>query len=85
MKFKGFWYDSLIICLVAGISAIFIAFTAFSDEAKLAIAECIAFLVVGAVFIYRAVTAKKRYKSMFFFIKITLLYLITKHQRIFLP
>lgn len=62
MKFKGFWYDSLIICLVAGISAIFIAFTAFSGEPKLAIAECIAFLVVGAVFIYRAVTAKKRYK-----------------------
>ncbi len=61
MKFKGFWYDSLIICLIAGISAAFIAITAYF-EPSLAIAECIAFLIVCAIVIYRAVTAKKRYK-----------------------
>lgn len=61
MKFKGFWYDSLIICLIAGISAAFIAITVFV-EPRLAIAECIAFLIVCAVVVYRAVTAKKRYK-----------------------
>ena len=61
MKFKGFWYDSLIICLVAGVSAIFIAMTVFADL-NLAIAEGIAFLLICAVFVYRALTAKKRYK-----------------------
>ena len=38
MKFKGFWYDSLLICLTAGISAVFIAMTVFV-EPRLAIAE----------------------------------------------
>lgn len=61
MKFKGFWYDSLIICLIAGISAAFIAATAFVNP-HLAIAECIAFLIVCVIVVYRAVTAKKRYK-----------------------
>ena len=61
MKFKGFWYDSLIICLIAGISAAFIAMTVFV-EPRLAIAECIAFLVVCVIVVYRAVTAKNRYK-----------------------
>ncbi len=62
MKFKGFWYDSLIICLIAGISAAFIAMTVFV-EPRLAIAECIAFLIVCVIVIYRAVTAKNRYKK----------------------
>lgn len=61
MKFKGFWYDSLIICLIAGVSAAFIAMTVFV-EPRLAIAECIAFLIVCVIVVYRAVTAKKRYK-----------------------
>ncbi len=61
MKFKGFWYDSLIICLIAGISAAFIAITVFV-EPRLAVAECIAFLFVCIIVVYRAVTAKKRYK-----------------------
>lgn len=61
MKFKGFWYDSLIICLIAGISAAFIAITAFF-EPSLAIAESIAFLVVCVIVFYRAITAKNRYK-----------------------
>lgn len=62
MKFKGFWYDSLIICLIAGISAAFIAMTVFV-EPRLAIAECIAFLIVCVIVVYRAVTAKNRYKK----------------------
>ena len=63
MKFKGFWYDSLIICIIAGVSAAFIAITAFvGQQHNLAIAECIAFLIICAVYVYRAVTAKKRYK-----------------------
>lgn len=61
MKFKGFWYDSLIICLIAGISAAFIAMTVFV-EPRLAIAECIAFMIVCVIVVYRAVTAKNRYK-----------------------
>ncbi len=61
MKFKGFWYDSLIICLIAGISAAFIAITVFV-EPRLAIAECVAFLIVCIIVVYRAVTAKKRFK-----------------------
>ncbi len=61
MKFKGFWYDSLIICLIAGISAAFIAITVFV-EPRLAVAECIAFLAICIIYVYRAVTAKKRFK-----------------------
>ena len=62
MKFRGFWYDSLIICLIAGVSAAFIAMTVFI-EPRLAIAECIAFLIVCVIVVYRAVTAKNRYKK----------------------
>lgn len=62
MKFKGFWYDSLIICLIAGISAAFIAMTVFV-EPRLAIAECIAFLIVCVIVVYRAITAKNRYNK----------------------
>ena len=61
MKFKGFWYDSLMICLTAGISAVFIAMTVFV-EPRLAIAECIAFLMVCVIAVYRAFSAKNRYK-----------------------
>ncbi|MBQ2848000.1 MAG: DHH family phosphoesterase [Clostridia bacterium] len=62
MKFKGFWYDSLIICLIAGIAAAFIAMTVFV-EPRLAIAESIAFLIVCVIVVYRAITAKNRYKK----------------------
>ncbi len=61
MKFKGFWYDSLMICLTAGISAVFIAVTAFI-EPRLAVAEGIAFLIVCVIAVYRALSAKNRYK-----------------------
>ncbi len=60
MKFKGFWYDSLVICLVSGFAAAFIAITVFVDP-RLAIAESVAFLIICAIVIYRAVTARKRY------------------------
>ncbi|MBQ2694138.1 MAG: DHH family phosphoesterase [Clostridia bacterium] len=61
MKFKGFWYDSLMICLTAGIAAVFIAMTAFV-EPRLAVAEGIAFLIVCVIAVYRALSAKNRYK-----------------------
>ncbi len=62
MKFKGFWYDSLMICLAAGFSAVFIAMTVFV-EPRLAIAEGIAFLIVCVIAVYRALSAKNRYKK----------------------
>lgn len=49
------------ICLTAGISAVFIAMTVFV-EPRLAIAECIAFLIVCVIAVYRALSAKNRYK-----------------------
>lgn len=61
MKFKGFWYDSLLICLTAGIAAVFITMTVFV-EPRLAIAECVAFLIVCVIAVYRALSAKNRYK-----------------------
>ncbi|MBQ8014691.1 MAG: hypothetical protein IJ264_00730, partial [Clostridia bacterium] len=61
MKFKGFWYDSLLISLTAGIAAVFVAMTAFV-EPKLAIAEGVAFLIVCIFAVYRALSAKNRYK-----------------------
>lgn len=61
MKFKGFWYDSLLISLAAGIAAVFVAMTAFV-EPKLAIAEGVAFLIVCVFAVYRALSAKNRYK-----------------------
>lgn len=61
MRFKGFWYDSLLICLTAGIAAVFITMTVFV-EPRLAIAECIAFLIVCVIAVYRALSAKNRYK-----------------------
>ena len=61
MKFKGFWYDSLMICLTAVIAAAFIAMTAFI-EPRLAVAEGIAFLLVCVIAVYRALSAKNRYK-----------------------
>ncbi len=61
MKFKGFWYDGLMISLTAVIAAAFVAMTAFV-EPRLAIAECIAFLIVCVIAVYRALSAKNRYK-----------------------
>lgn len=61
MKFKGFWYDGLMVSLAAGFSAVFIAMTAFV-EPRLAVAEGIAFLIVCVIAVYRALTAKNRYK-----------------------
>ena len=61
MKFKGFWYDGLLISLAAAVSAVFTVITVFV-EPRLAIAECIAFLIVCGIAVYRALSAKKRYK-----------------------
>lgn len=61
MKFKGFWYDGLLISLAAAVSAVFIVMTVFV-EPRLAIAEGIAFLIVCGIAVYRALSAKKRYK-----------------------
>ncbi len=61
MKFKGFWYDGLMIFMAAGISAVFIAMT-FFVEMRLAVAECIAFILVCIIAVYRALSAKNRYK-----------------------
>ena len=62
MKFKGFWYDSLLIFLTAGIAAVFIAMTFFFEK-RLAAAECLAFALVIVIAVYRAVSAKGRYKK----------------------
>lgn len=62
MKFKGFWYDSLLICLTAGLVAFFIAMTVFI-EPKFAIAECVVFLIVCIFSVCRALSAKTRYKK----------------------
>ena len=61
MKFKGFWYDGLLISLAAAVSAVFIVLTVFV-EPKLAITEGVVFLAVCAIAVYRALSAKKRYR-----------------------
>ena len=61
MKFKGFWYDGLLISLAAAASAVFTVITALF-EPRLAIAEGFAFLIVCVIAVYRALSAKKRYK-----------------------
>ena len=68
MKFKGFWYDGLLIFLAGGIGAFFVALTAFVNP-KLAISEGIAFLIICIFAVYRALSAKKRYKK--FLVKTT--------------
>ena len=68
MKFKGFWYDGLLISLSAGIAAFFIVLIAFVNP-KLAISAGIAFLIICVFAVYRALSAKGRYKR--FLIKTT--------------
>ncbi len=68
MKFKGFWYDGLLISLSAGIAAFFIVLIAFVNP-KLAISAGIAFLIICVFAVYRALSAKNRYKR--FLIKTT--------------
>ncbi len=62
MKFKGFWYDSLLIFLTAAIAAVFIAITFFFEK-RIAVAECLAFALVIVLAVYRAFSAKSRYKK----------------------
>lgn len=61
MKFKGFWYDGLMIFIAAAISAVFIVMT-FFVEPRLAVAECVGFVLVCVIAVYRALSAKNRYK-----------------------
>ena len=61
MKFKGFWYDGLMISVTAVFAAIFIAMT-FFFEPRLALAECAGFALVCVIAVYRALSAKNRYK-----------------------
>ncbi|MBQ7122446.1 MAG: DHH family phosphoesterase [Clostridia bacterium] len=61
MKFKGFWYDGLMISVTAVFAAIFIAMT-FFFEPRLALAECAGFALVCVIAVYRALSARNRYK-----------------------
>ena len=60
MKFKGFWYDGLMIFIAAGIAAVFIAMT-FFFEPRLAVAECVCFVLLCVIAVYRALSAKNRW------------------------
>ena len=62
MKFRGFWRDIVLIGISAAVAAIFIVITAFV-EPKLAVAECCGFATVLGFAIFRALTAKNRYKK----------------------
>ena len=62
MRFKGFWYDSLLISLAAVCAAAFTVVT-FFIEPKLALAECIAVLAIVALMCFRVLSAKSRYKK----------------------
>lgn len=61
MKFKGFWYDGLMIVIAAVIAAVFVAMT-FFVEPRLAVAECVGLVIVCVIAVYRALSAKNRYK-----------------------
>ncbi len=62
MKLKGFWYDKLLICLLAGFTAVFIGITALI-EPRAALAELVVALIIFAIAAYRVVSAKYRYKK----------------------
>lgn len=68
MKFKGFWYDVLLLGLIALFSAVFIGVTAVV-EPTLAMAEAAVALFLAAFALFRVFTAKKRFKK--FLIKTT--------------
>lgn len=62
MKLKGFWYDKLVIILLAVFTVIIIGLTALL-EPKVAIAELVAALIIFGIAAYRVVSAKVRYKK----------------------
>lgn len=62
MKLKGFWYDKLVVILLAVFTVIIIGLTALL-EPKVALAELIAALVIFGITAYRVVSAKVRYKK----------------------
>ena len=62
MKFKGFWYDGLMIFVAAAFAIAFIIMTFFFDS-RLALAECMGFVLVCVIAVYRALSAKNRYKK----------------------
>lgn len=53
MRFKGFWYDSLLISLAAVCAAAFTVVT-FFIEPKLALAECIAVLAYSCAYVLQS-------------------------------
>lgn len=61
MKFRGFWYDGLLISLTAVCAAAFVA-AAFFTQPSLAFAEGIAVIVLIAVAFFRVFSAKRRYR-----------------------
>lgn len=62
MKLKGFWYDRLLVILLAVLTAVIIGLSALL-EPQVALAEFIAALVIFGIAVYRIVTAKQRYKK----------------------
>ena len=62
MKLKGFWYDNLLIWLLAAFIAVFVLLTAFL-EPKLAVAEFVVGAAILGVAVYRIITAKQRYRK----------------------
>ena len=62
MKLKGFTYDGVSISVAAVAAAAFIAATVFVNP-KLALAECIVFIAVAGVVLYRMLTMRGKYKK----------------------
>ena len=61
MKFKGFWYDILLLSLIAVFAVVFVGITAVV-EPVIAMAEAIIALLLIAFAFYRIFTSKIRYK-----------------------
>lgn len=62
MKFKGFWYDGISICVALVAAAAFIICAVFIDR-RLALAECAVLLAVCILLFVRMLSAGKRYRK----------------------
>ncbi|MBO5410480.1 MAG: DHH family phosphoesterase [Clostridia bacterium] len=62
MKFRGFWYDILLLSIIALFAVIFVGVTAIV-EPVLAMAEAAIALLIIAFAVYRVFTSKIRYKK----------------------